>query len=386
MVVLGGVLTAWMEPPSAGLMHAGALMLAAGCVLYALMARVELPVHWAVLVPLACAALGIAQAFLRWTVYPFETWNSVTAWLARAAVFSAAYAGFQRPENRDRLKSVIVWFGGAFSLLALLQWYTSAGKVFWSFETAYRAEAAGTFANRDQYAAFIELLLPIALAASIRQRRWLLVPAACAGLMFASVVASASRAGTIIVCTEALVFLVAAVVGHRRNYRAAGLIAASLALCTLVGGWTCVWERFSADDPFAYRREMLTASLDMIRSRPLTGFGLGTWPAVYPAFAVFDPPGIYMNHAHNDWAEWTAEGGLPLLAILAVFACVAALQLRRDLWALGIPAVLVHALVDFPLQKPALACAVFFLAGVSLSGAVRISASAGCRSCESPRP
>ncbi|MGA2595863.1 MAG: O-antigen ligase family protein [Bryobacteraceae bacterium] len=366
ILVLLGVLTAWIDPSSGGLMHAAVLTLAAIWALYALIRRATIPVHWIVLLPLGCAVLGILQITLNWTVYPYETWNSVTAWVARAAIFSAAYTGFREGRQQERLKSSIVIFGGVFSLLVLLQWYTGGGTVFWIIETRYKSEVAGTFANRDQYAALMELLLPVALAASLSHRRSPILPATCAGLMFASVIASASRAGTVIVCVEALIFLMAASFS-RRNFRAVGLISASLILCTLLGGWSYVWERFSYSDPFEYRREMLTATIAMIRARPLTGFGLGAWPSVYPAFAVFDPPGVYMNHAHNDWAEWTADGGLPLLGLLAIFGGALALRTRKNPWTLGIPAVLAHALLDFPLHKSAIACALFLLAGASLN-------------------
>ncbi len=361
-----GVLTAWMDPSSGGLLHAAVLIAAAIWALYALIRKTAIPVHWIVLLPLGCATWGILQISLNWSVYPYETWNSVTTWLARAAIYSAAYAGFREDRQRERLRSIVVIFGGAFSLLVLLQWYTGGGTIFWMIDTQYKSEVAGTFANHDQYAAFMELLLPVALAGSLSRKRSPILAAACAGLMFASVIASASRAGTAIVCVEALIFLVAASL-VRRNHRAAGLIAVSLILCTLLGGWSYVWERFSHPDPFEYRREMLTSTIAMIRVRPLTGFGLGAWPGVYPAFAVFDPPGIYMNHAHNDWAEWTADGGLPFLGLLAIFGCALALRTRRNLWALGVPAVLAHALLDFPLHKSAIACALFFFAGVSLS-------------------
>jgi O-antigen ligase len=335
-----------------------------------------------------CAAWGIVQIALNWTIYPFATWNSVSAWLTLGVIFTAAYAGFQKDGEMDRLKSTAIWFGGAYSLLALLQWYTGGGTILWIIQTSYPSDVAGTFGNRDHYAAFIELLLPIALAAAVGRNRSPILPIACAGVMFASVVACGSRAGTLIVCVEALVFLMAACVGQRRNYRAAGLLAASLVVCTLIGGWSYVWERFAGGNLFAYRREMLIATIDMIGARPLTGFGLGTWPSVYPAFTVFDPPGVYMNHAHNDWAEWTADGGVPLLGMLASFACAAALRVRKRLWTLGISAVLAHALVDFPLHKPAILGALFFLAGAAFAapgGDPQVAtASAEFDSCASP--
>ena len=380
-IVLAGVLTAWMQPSSGGLLHAAVLSLAGMYAVVALALRVRVPWHGMALFPLACAAWGVVQAATGWTVYSFATWGSATAWLARASVFAVAYAAFQDRRQRCRLCSMTVWFAGLFSLLTVLQWYTGGGSVLWMFETGYKDEIAGTFANRDQYAALMELLLPFALAASISGAERPLVATACAGLAFASVVVTGSRAGTALVCLEVLVFSAAACLGPRRNARAAALAGAIVLASVVVGGWSYIWERFSAADPFAFRREMLIATVDMIRTKPLTGFGLGTWPTVYPAFAVFDPPGVYMNHAHNDWAEWTAEGGVVMPVLLLGFALAAARIVWRHPWALGILAVLAHAVIDFPMQKPALACALFFYAGVAAAAARE--ASAGFSAAES---
>ena len=364
LLVLTGILTAWMDPPATGLIHAGVLLLGAAWALHALARRVQNQFHWLALLPFACAVWGVFQLAAHRTVYSFETWNSVSAWLIRAILFAAAYAGFRNDDMWDRLKSSTVWFGGIFALLALVQWHMGGGQILGVIQTPYTSGIAGTFGNRDHYSALMELLLPIALAAATGGRCSPIHAALCAGLMFGSVVALASRAGTVLVVIEGFIYL-AVICFRRRNYRSAGLTAASLLICTLIGGWTYVWDRYTgSSDLFAARREMLISTIDMVRAEPLFGFGLGTWPTVYPAFAVFDPPGIYMNHAHNDWAEWTAEGGFPFLAILAAFAAALLLRMRCNLWALGIPAVMAHGLVDFPLQKPAIAIAFFFLAGV----------------------
>ena len=72
------------------------------------------------------------------------------------------------------------------------------------------------------------------------------------------------------------------------------------------------------------RADLLRSSVAMARERPLTGFGLGAWPSAYPGYALYDD-GTFVNQAHNDWAQWTVEGGLPLLlAMLAVVGAAAA--------------------------------------------------------------
>jgi O-antigen ligase len=84
---------------------------------------------------------------------------------------------------------------------------------------------------------------------------------------------------------------------------------------------------------------------------------------VYPAYARFDI-GLVVNHAHNDWAEWLAEGGVPFLAALASMAVWAVMPAVRSIWGIGLISVFLHALVDYPMQRLGLALWVFVLAGV----------------------
>jgi O-antigen ligase len=74
--------------------------------------------------------------------------------------------------------------------------------------------------------------------------------------------------------------------------------------------------------------------------------------------------GSFANEAHNDWAQWAVEGGLPLVAAMAVFAVLLMRLAWRTLWGLGLVSVLLHSFVDYPLQqRPALAGWFFVLAG-----------------------
>ncbi len=80
-----------------------------------------------------------------------------------------------------------------------------------------------------------------------------------------------------------------------------------------------LWERFGQRDLYGNRKEMTLSAVAMARERPAAGWGLGTFQYVYPAYALFDDD-MLVNHAHNDWAEWTAEGGLPFLAFMLAVA------------------------------------------------------------------
>ena len=115
------------------------------------------------------------------------------------------------------------------------------------------------------------------------------------------------------------------------------------------------------------RRELLSSSLDMVRERPLTGFGLGAWATAYPAFAYYDD-GSAPNQAHNDWAQWAAEGGLPLLAAMTALLLLFLPHAWRSIWGIGVVSVFLHALVDYPMQqRPALAAWIFLLLGAAVA-------------------
>jgi O-antigen ligase len=259
----------------------------------------------------------------------------------------------------------LVYFGFAVSVLAVTQYFTSQGKVYWFFPTGY-PDAMGPFVYRNNYAAFIELLLPLALVRAIREHRDAWFHAAIAGVMYASVIACTSRAGAVLATAEIAAVLALAwgrgLLSLRGSALAVAKVAALAAVFVAVVGWSALLERFKQDDPYVHRREMLGSALDMARERPWMGFGLGTFETVYPAYARFDI-GLVVNHAHNDWAEWLAEGGAPFLLAAASLAVWAVRPAIRSIWGIGLLSVFLHALVDYPMQRLGLALWVFVLLG-----------------------
>jgi len=89
---------------------------------------------------------------------------------------------------------------------------------------------------------------------------------------------------------------------------------------------------------------------------------LGNFATVYPEFAQFDP-GAVVEHAHNDWIEWATEGGWPYAAAWALLAMATLRPALRSIWGIGVPALFVHALVDYPFARVGVAAWLFILAG-----------------------
>jgi O-antigen ligase len=323
------------------------------------------------LVPLGgVLGLGCLQIAARQTSDAWATRAALLAWAANASLVFLALQLFAERKARQRFLQSIFYFGFAISVLAVTQLWTSPGKVFWLFPTGYADTVMGPFVSRNLYAAFIELLLPIGLVyAAFGRRVWM--HAAMCGVMFASVVAGASRAGVVLVSAEVMAALLLTQthrIGITRGLAATvGRIAVPCVLFIALFGGTALWRRFQEEDPYGVRRQLLRSSLDMVYERPWIGFGLGTWSIVYPRFAYYDD-GTVANHAHNDWAEWSAEGGLACFTMMLWLAAMTLRPAVRSVWGIGVIAVWLHCVVDFPLQNPFMAGWFFLAAGILAAG------------------
>ncbi|MEN6532023.1 MAG: O-antigen ligase family protein [Bryobacteraceae bacterium] len=361
------VLTLWVRDRWAlSVLQTGIYLV--GAVWAALFLLRSQPIHFSL--PLA-AFLGavlfcLLQLSLGITVYHHDTLEALLYWTAASVLVLLASQTFESPEvHRWFLRSLLL-FGFAISVISVVQLYSSNGAVFWIFPSGYTGKVIGPFVYHNNFAAFVELLLPIALVNALQNRHRTVLYALASGGLYASVVASGSRAGIILATAEMLAVMILAVsrglLPARRMFGTFALIGVFAALLSAAAGWETLRKKFEQPDPYVHRREMLFSVVEMGKERPWAGFGLGTFPTAYPAYAVFDL-GLRVNHAHNDWAEWLAEGGAPFLLMLLSVAVWSIRPALRSLWGLGVPAVFVHALVDYPMQRLGLAAWVFVMLG-----------------------
>ncbi|HYL35412.1 MAG TPA: O-antigen ligase family protein [Bryobacteraceae bacterium] len=359
------VLTDWIIAPWSASVAFAAVFTAAGVTaVCALGEDFEIRTAW-VLVPLAAVVLlGLAQLALGTPDYRFATWWSTLGWAAALALVWSGLQAFSAPGATDAFRRAAVAAGALLALEAVLQLFSGDPRIYGLVRLEDQLPM-GPFLNRDHYCALMELILPLALWGGIRNRRWAWIYFTSAGVMYASVIASTSRAGLAIATLEIVVLLVLGIRLKRTQADPrAGRMTAAIATLAAVGGgvagWSAVLERFQSKDLFAYRGEFLVSTLRMIHDRPFLGFGLGSWPWVYPRYAIIDPVAV-ANHAHNDWAEWTSEGGIlfgALIALVALRCCWLSLEMP---WGIGAVAVFAHAAVDFPFQRPPLLLAVLLV-------------------------
>jgi O-antigen ligase len=319
-------------------------------------------IAWQIFLPLTAIGLwGFAQLALGATSYRYAT---IDASLRFAACAAMAFSAAEALGNRRRLETWLTWFcwfAVVVGLVSVLAYSTSPGKILWIFPAVY-PDNWGPFASRNAFAQFLELSFPVAVYQFTRTHArgnevgWLfgLPPA----VLFACGIASASSAGAAILVLEALC-LVALL---RPKLRTVTSLVLLTAISVFLMDPVTLMGRLRDPDPLSVRREIFHSTWNMIRSRPWNGYGLGTFPEVYPEFAVFDP-GTQVDHAHSDWLEWTSEGGIFFVAAWALLAIFIAPRALRSIWGVGILAVFIHASVDYPFAKLGVAAWVFALIG-----------------------
>jgi O-antigen ligase len=297
---------------------------------------------------------GVVQVAAGISVDPPRTLESSLHWAANCAAFCIALRLAADRTVRQKFLTAQLIFSVLIAIGAVMALLTMG--------------TLGPFVYRNQFAAFLEPALGLAIAAAIGDRRrpvlWILLAAA----MFAAVVAGGSRAGSaiclaLLIAVPALAY-VRGVISGRSVARVLVLGAASAGALVAVVGWQTIWERLQEPNPYSLRADLNRSSLAMVRDRPVAGFGLGTWSSAYPKYALYDD-GTFVNQAHNDWAQWAVEGGVPLFLAMLFVVGMLVPRAVRSLWGMGLMAVFVHAGVDYPFeQRPALAAYFFALVGV----------------------
>ena len=325
--------------------------------------------RWSLLLipPVGAALWSLGQIFLGTTVYSWKTETAILYWSSNAAFFFVALQTFADHQLQRRFIVAMTLFAGALAILSTAQYYTSTSTIFWIFQTDISATLGpimGPFLNRNQYAAFMEMLLPIALYHALLDRKYGTFYAIAAGVMYASVVGSASRTGTALASAELLaVPLLLAGKGSinlRRTLPALTILMASVAALVMSIGYEDVVARFEQRNLDMSRSEFLAASVSIARQQPWTGIGLGNWATAYPKYATYDN-GAFANQAHNDWAQWAAEGGIPMALLMALLALGTIPKAVRSVWGIGVIATFLHCWVDYPIERTGLATLFFVL-------------------------
>jgi O-antigen ligase len=303
------------------------------------------------LCPLLMGCYGVGQTLWSSQKIVYNGLDKSLFWFTVALIGFIASQILQKARLAEQFRLGIALFGSFEALLSVLEQASHTGRYFWLIPSGF-PDIYGTFPYYNNFAQLIELTLPVTLWEGLRHRSIKLPYLLLSALQVGAVVASASRAGAVLVLVELVAVLLLAWL-RRRQTMSVAVLALALGLSaafTYVAGFQHVIQKLERPDQLANRRLMNRSSLNMIRERPLTGWGLGAYAPVYKMFALYDD-GTWVNQAHNDYLEWAAEGGIPYALTMLVLVLWSIRPAVRSIWGIGLLAFCLHALVDYPFAR-----------------------------------
>jgi len=343
--------------------------------------------------------LGVAQYAARLTLDRSETRQALVLLVADLTFFFLAVQLFAGAGSRALpvFGLAVLVFAGCMGLFAIVQFASGAQRIYGIVETP--GGLFGPYVDPDHFAGLMEMLVPVAVLyiagrrgrSSLEASVWRVIAVT---LALASLLLSGSRGGLLALSAEILIATTAlrrAGAGTGTTERRRLTMAAAVALCAGVMLFAYVdpgqvakklgsvayvnstWANWAGD-----RKNMTLDSLRMWREHPVLGVGLGDFETAYPRYQSF-PTDVWIDHAHNDYAEALAEtglvGALLILSALALFLRLAFRDWGQPFrsqagWirlgaAIGCCGLLLHSFLDFNLHIPANAAWFAVLAGIA---------------------
>ena len=337
------------------------------------------------LLPLCAFALvGIFQWVFHFTASRYYTRVELQLLITYLIVVFLMSQAYSRKEHWRGFIWFLMTLGFFVSIFGILQHLTFNGKLYWFRVMRFGGLPFGPYVNRNHFAGFAELAIPVALVplvlGKVRRERLFLV-SLFALVPIVALLLSASRGGIVSFAVQMVILFLLLLV--RRVHSRYAIVGGVVVVCAVMAvswiGVHQVLERFSGIQSLEVsagkRAAMRRGTLRLFLDHPVLGTGLGTFQMVYPPYdSEYD--GKIVNHAHNDYLEALSEtgviGGLCcawFLGVLLLNALKGMAQLDRSFGSalnlsglVACSGILVHSLVDFNLHIPANALLFFISA------------------------
>ena len=122
------------------------------------------------------AAWGALQVAAGWSVDRVTTLDAALNWVTNLAAFTLAADLYRNRDRRELFLRSTLIFATILAVVSIFTFLTSpSGKVFWIFDSGSGSRTLGPFVYQNQYAAFVEAVLPLAILGMMNdRRRWAL--------------------------------------------------------------------------------------------------------------------------------------------------------------------------------------------------------------------
>lgn len=340
----------------------------------------EIDILWNPLfLPMAAFGLLIlVQLVFRLSAYRHDTISGAMLYCAYGMLCFLVTQSLLRSSQARKIAIILTLYGAMLALFALLQGLSPNGKLFWLRTPRMGGWIYGSYVNHNHYAGLMELLVPIPLVIALSRlanERLRIAAGVTSAVMVGTIFLSGSRGGMIAISVELIVFA-AILFRQKRSIRLAISVGAFavvlISLLVWLGGKeltvrvTSISKETRTEISGGMRLSIDRDTIKMFREKPLVGWGLGTFPTVYPRFRSFYT-NFFVNEAHNDYLQLLAEMGVAGFGIMIWFLVMLFRRVYRKIgdWTssvsgavtlactLSATGILIHSLVDFNLQIPA---------------------------------
>lgn len=333
--------------------------------------------------------------FLPFTLSRPQTSYALILWAALAALLWAS-SGIFRWEGSTRRALLAIFFTGLFiGVVGIIQ-RGHGNLYYYGIRPVMRGLAFGPFVNYNHAAAWMVISACVGGGGlfaifqhggksplSERLAQGVLV-AFCQAILIAAIVSTGSRGAlaSLLVSSFSAVCLSAVALTSKMSRRMAvgagviwsaacvGLFLTSPRWLGLVGG--------EFDQSVVYRLSMYRSGWAMLLDFPITGVGLGAFANAAHSYRETIIPGL-VDHVHSSWLEIGLESGVFGLAVfLGTVVLGPLIRLARQIVFFGkrgramavgcftaVLAFVIHGMVEFSFQIPALAALFVVLLGAS---------------------
>ncbi len=361
----------------------------------------------------AASALKLQVEWRTISLDPVATREELLRVLTYAMLFWIVLNRFREREQVERVIVTIIGVGFFLAVFAIIHKYSSNGKLYWIRETAQGGEPFGPYVNRNHFAGYMEIALPLTIgyilaqsplrAARLAMRERLLLWTSqstsksilllfAAIFMGAALILTGSRGGLVSFAGSMVFFVIMAIMKRTARSRAVRLALACCGLTLIAAIWIGGNSAFlslerlekTLQEPSTEERAVLWRDTwRMANDYARLGSGFNTFEGVFPAYKTSTTQMIF-QYAHNDYLQLLAEGGIVAFGLVMWLIVVwyrkvtARWFTRHDPFAAyltlagmtAVFAMLIHSLTDFNLHIPANAIAMVTVLSITLNTAL----------------
>lgn len=311
--------------------------------------------------PILIFALLAAISFV-FSIYKHDSLYSLLQLFGYIGIYYLVVNEFDH-DMRKRILGLVICIGTGLSAYGILQYFGLFRHGWWEPKDLL----AATYVNHNNFAGYLELVIPLAVGMFLKSQRISLVTALV--ILVTAFILAQSRGAWL---SLGISFLAISPVLIRKEKPDANRLLTMILIIIIIAsfayfGKDIISQRISAvsiageeEASLKTRLMIWKGSLDMIRHNSLVGTGIGTFIWGFPRYR---PEGLNVqaNFAHNDYLEVAAEMGI---AAVFVMIWILAMIIKNTVkkpdvdpvklgLAIGVLSLSLHGLVDFNFHIPA---------------------------------